>query len=124
MKNKKEKIKDFGVKILKTTKAYKLLSVKADGELSPLFIDKKQKVKTGEWVHAKSVPTDGFQLRSGWHSCVKPSAPHLTEKGRQWFHIEICNYKKFKKSKTQGGIWYVSEWMKVGKPVKSKIKIN
>jgi hypothetical protein len=112
------KKKDLGIPISKTKNAYKLLSIKkTEGGLYPLFIDKKSSIPIGEWIKAKSLPTDGFRLRSGWHSCMEPNAPHLTEKNRKWFRVEICNYKEFDRPDAQGKKWYVSEWIKILKPV-------
>lgn len=119
MERKINKEIDDGIKISKTRKAYKLLTVKkTDNNLYPLFIDKKNRIPINEWIKAKSIPTPGFKIRSGWHSCQKPSAPHLSEKRRKWFLVEICNYKEYKRPSSQGGKWYISEWIKVIKQLK------
>lgn len=38
-------------------KAYKLLRVRRDGSLGPLFINKQQKIIVGNWMEAEDHPT-------------------------------------------------------------------
>ena len=71
---------------------YKLFSLKKDGSIGPLFINKRQRVKIGEWVDAECHPTKGFAVRSGWHVCSEKNAPHLSKKGRVWCRVKIVDY--------------------------------
>ena len=47
--------------------AYKLLRIRKDGSIGPLFINQKQRVPIGEWLDAEDHPTSGFAHRPGWH---------------------------------------------------------
>lgn len=53
--------------------AYKLIRKLKDGSLSPLFINKKQRIPIGIWLDAESHPTNGFAYRKGWHCTVQKS---------------------------------------------------
>ena len=46
-------------------KAYKLLRMKKDGKLYPLFINKTIATPIGEWMEAECHPTKGFAVRQG-----------------------------------------------------------
>ena len=57
---------------------YKLFEMDKDGNLFPLFIDKKKQVPIGEWVHAEFTPAKSFAPRGGWHiGADVPDAPWL-----------------------------------------------
>lgn len=43
--------------------AYKLFRELKDGSISPLFINKKLRLKLNEWLTAESHPTKGFVFR-------------------------------------------------------------
>lgn len=94
-------------------KAYKLFRSMKDGSISPLFINKKQRLKLDIWYKSECHPTKGFAVRQGWHCTSKPSAPHLSEKGRVWYEVEIEDYEEFKRPESQGGLWYIAHNMKV-----------
>lgn len=98
-------------------RAYKLMRVRKDGTLGPLFIDARLRIPIGKWLRSKNVPTKGFAVRPGWHCVAKPYAPHLTEKGRCWFAIEITDYKEMMRPKSQGDLWYTAKRMRVLGPV-------
>jgi hypothetical protein len=85
--------------------AYKLLRVRKDGTLGPLFINKRQVIPIGEWLQAENHPTKGYAVRPGWHVCPQPFAPHLTDKGRVWVQVEIEDYLEFTRPASQGGMW-------------------
>lgn len=103
----------------KKIKAYKLFRIMKDGTIAPLFIDKKARLPLGQWTKAeKGNHTKGYVYRPFWHCTRSPKAPHLSEKGRAWFEVEIKNYTKFKKPEHQGGIWYLADDIKVIKQVK------
>ncbi len=131
----------------KTVKAYKLFRTlkTRPGELFPLFIGKSTATPVGEWISAEHIPTKGYAPRSGWHTGVLPTAPHLMKKdgtmqeGRVWAEVEIPadvdwqtkadsrktkdirgevpegGNYKFKTSKLQGGAWFISGAIKVNK---------
>ena len=57
---------------------YKLFEMDKEGNLFPLFIDKKKKIPVGEWIHAEFTPTKSFAPRGGWHiGADVPDAPWL-----------------------------------------------
>ncbi len=93
--------------------AYKLFRIKKDGTITSLFINKSEKLEVGKWIRAKSYPTKGFKVRAGWHSTPKPIAPHLSMKGRKWFKVVIKNVRQEKRPENQGGLWFVSGWLKI-----------
>jgi len=96
--------------------AYKLLRVRRDGTLGPLFINRKQVIPIGEWIRAGNHPTKGYAHRPGWHSAEKPIAPHLSTKGRAWYRCSIDIYSVSFRPKCQGNRWYISKWIKIEGP--------
>lgn len=95
-------------------RAYKLFRKMADGQLAPLFINAKQRIKFGEWLPAENHPTKGFAARAGWHCGLLPKADHLSSNRRVWAEIEVGNdYYEFKRPKNQGGMWIIAESIKV-----------
>jgi len=94
-------------------KAYKLFRVLKSGEITSLFINKKERLKLNEWLVAESFPTKGFKLRPYWHCTSKPEAPHLSNKGRVWMEVEMDGYEEFKRPAVQGGIWYLADKIKI-----------
>jgi hypothetical protein len=94
-------------------KAYKLLNVRADGTIGPLFINRRQRIPIGEWIRAEDHPTKGYAHRPGWHTTSRPEAPHLTEEGRSWYEVEVLGVTKFDRPQSQGGTWFIAEHMKV-----------
>lgn len=91
--------------------AYKLLRLRADGSLGPLFINRRQRIPVGEWLEAESHPTKGFAIRPGWHCCDKPLAPHLSKKGRVWALVHIMDETPHQRPESQGGLWFTASWM-------------
>ena len=94
-------------------KAYKLVSLKKDGKIGSLFINKKARLPMDVWMKAEDHPTKGYKHRKGWHCLPRPHAPHLTEKGRTWVEVEIKNYRCFKRPESQGGHWLLAQNMKI-----------
>lgn len=94
-------------------KAYKLVRKMKDGSLAPLFINKKFRLKFGEWMQSENHPTKGFAVRQGWHCCFKPVAPHLSEKDRVWIEVEVEDYESYSRPESQGGSWILADKMKV-----------
>ena len=93
--------------------AYKLLRVKKDGNITPLFINKSFNIPIGEWLQAESHPTKGYAFRPYWHCTSEPTAPHLSMKDRKWFLVEIEDFEEYARPKSQGGIWYLANKIKV-----------
>lgn len=93
--------------------AYKLFRQRKDGTLGPLFIDRKLRIPPNKWMKAKAVPTKGFAFRPGFHCCEKPKAPHLSMEGRVWCKVKIKGFTEYIRPKTQGGLWYTANRLKV-----------
>ena len=93
--------------------AYKLFRLKRDNKLSSLFINKKEILPLNKWLKAKKYPTKGFAVRPGWHSTHYPNAPHLSMKDRVWCEVEIKDFEEVKRPESQGGLWYLSKWLKI-----------
>lgn len=109
------------IKIEKPKKAYKLFRRKrSNGDITSLFINKKEGLEVGTWLKAEDFKTKGFAHRPGWHASHAPETPHLDEKDREWWEVEICNWKTLKRPQAQGGTWYLSEWIRLIKPVSPK----
>lgn len=96
-------------------KAYKLVRLRKDGTMGPLFINPRQRLRIGEWLPAENHPTPGFKVRPGWHCVSKPLAPHLSERGRVWVEISIKEWERHVRSKHQGGVWYTAKQMRVNR---------
>lgn len=92
---------------------YKLLRLRANGTMGPLFINKRQVIPFGQWLKAEDHPTKGFQHRPGWHAAPEPYAPHLSTKGRVWCEVELRGVRLIKRPKAQGNAWYLATQMKV-----------
>lgn len=92
---------------------YKLVRELKDGSLSPLFINRKQRIPIGIWLDAEEHPTNGFAIRKGWHCTLKPIAPHLSKKNRVWVEVEIDDIELYDRPKSQGGTWVLAQKMKV-----------
>lgn len=97
--------------------AYKLLRVRRDKSLGPLFINRHQVIPLNVWLKSKPHPTAGFKYRPYYHCAPAPFAPHLTVKNRVWMKVEISDYTEFPRPHIQGGAWLLANWMKVIGPV-------
>lgn len=101
-------------------KAYKLLRMKKDGKLYPLFINKTKETPIGKWMVAECHPTKGFAVRQGWHCCFKPIAPHLkmqlsNGEQRVWVECEVEDWQSYDRPILQGGAWILAQKMKINK---------
>lgn len=99
-------------------KAYKLLRLKKDGKLYPLFIHKTHSTPIGIWMNAQCYPTKGFAVRKGWHCCFKPLAPHLKKilsngEQRVWVECEVEGWESYDRPESQGGAWILADRMKI-----------
>ena len=97
-------------------KAYKLLRVRRDGTLGPLFINRRQVIPMGEWLEAEDHPTPGYARRPGWHVAPRPHAPHLSTKGRVWMEVKVSGCRNLPRPASQGGLWWLAERMMVVGP--------
>lgn len=98
--------------------AYKLFRKRKDGSLSSLFINRKRKLPLNEWMECEDHPTKGFTHQPYWHCTSKPKAPHLSMKNREWYMVEIDNYKEINRPKNQGGKWLLAKKIKIIDKVK------
>ena len=94
-------------------KAFKLCRLLSDGNITPLFINKKQKLPFNVWMDAESHPTKGYAYRPYWHCTSLPIAPHLKKEGRVWVECEIEEYSEFIRPDSQGGKWYLAGKIKL-----------
>jgi hypothetical protein len=93
--------------------AYKLVRQLKDGQISPLFINKKLRIPFNEWLPAETThQVKGFAYRPGWHCTSEKSAPHLSMKGRVWCKVEISDYEIINRPESQGGVWYLAKQIK------------
>jgi hypothetical protein len=95
------------------TTAYKLLRLRKDGSLGPLFIDRKLRIPVNRWCKAKAVPTKGFAFRPGFHACANPVAPHLSKKDRVWCKVLLRGVTPHLRPDCQGGLWFTANHLKV-----------
>lgn len=91
---------------------------KKDGLLYPLFIHKQYSTPIGEWLQAQCYPTKGFAVRTGWHCCFKPLAPHLklqlsSGEQRVWVECEVEDWTSYDRPESQGGAWILAQRMKI-----------
>lgn len=94
-------------------KAYKLFRVLSNGQISPLFINKKLRIPISEWLNAECHPTKGFIVRPFWHCTSTPNAPHLSMKNRAWYEVEMDDYTEYVRPSNQGGLWFLANKIKV-----------
>lgn len=93
--------------------AYKLVRLRKNGTLGPLFINRKQIFPINIWMPAEDHFTKGYSHRPGWHVTRNPYAPHLSKKGRVWVKVEVKDFEEIVRPENQGGIWWLAKWMKV-----------
>lgn len=94
-------------------RAFKLLRVRRDGSLGPLFINRRARIAEGVVLAAEAHRTKGYAFRPGWHCLASPEAPHLTDRGRVWCEVEIEDFVPFSRPASQGGVWYLAQRMRV-----------
>ena len=94
---------------------FKLFRLRKDGTLGPLFINRKLRVPIGVWLEAEEHRTKGYAFRPGWHACISPFAPHLSEVGRVWAECELNGVSYEQRPASQGGKWLLARHLKVRK---------
>lgn len=92
---------------------YKLLRMRKDGSLGPLFINARQRIPLGEWLLAEEHPTKGYAFRPGWHATLQPHAPHLSTRGRVWCRVSLLGVASYPRPESQGGTWLLATYMRV-----------
>lgn len=99
-------------------RVYKLFRKRKDGTLGPLFINARLRVPVGQWLDAECHPTKGYSVREGWHSALRPYAPHLKDgpaSGRVWCQCSVIGNKFYERPESQGGTWVLSDALWVEK---------
>ena len=97
--------------------AYKLLSMRKDGSLGPLFINKRQRIKIGVWYNAEPHRKKGYAFRPGWHAFfTMDGASHLKKKikreKRVWVKCEVMDFVFYDRPVNQGQ-WILAQKLKV-----------
>ena len=96
--------------------AYKLVRLLKDGNITPLFINKKKRLPLNEWMEAeKNHHQKGFKYRPFWHCTEKQHAPHLSMKNRVWVELEMKDYTEYIRPESQGGKWFLANNIKINK---------
>jgi hypothetical protein len=93
--------------------AYKLCRQLKSGEITSLFINKKNRLPFNQWLEAECHPTKGFKERPFWHCTHFPVAPHLSMKGRVWVKLEMEDFEIFERPASQGGQWFLAKKIKL-----------
>jgi hypothetical protein len=94
--------------------AYKLMRLRKDGTVGPLFINRRLRIPLNTWMTAEDHPTRGFAHRPGFHCTAKPIAPHLKlSSDRVWYAVEIADFTTFERPQAQGGIWLLAQRMRL-----------
>ena len=100
-------------------RAYKLLRLRGDGTLGPLFVGRRLVILTGQLYKARAdLPHPGLAHRPGFHCCASMSAPHIklrlaTGERRVWCEVDIGGYAEHRRPASQGGLWYTADTMRV-----------
>src|ERR1039458_4683931 len=92
---------------------FKLLRIRKDGTLGPLFINRNLVLEPGKTYQAEPHRTKGYAFRPGFHICSRKSAPHLSKKGRVWARVSFQDYTSHLRPISQGGLWYTAKVMKI-----------
>jgi len=96
---------------MKPVLVYKLLRVRKDLSLGPLFINCRQRIEPGKWLKAEAHRRKGYAFRPGWHCTMTPHAPHLSMKGRVWFTVLVRDFETYTRPAAQGGKWILAQNM-------------
>jgi len=96
--------------------AYKLMRLGKDGKVYPLFINRKEPTRFGAVLKAECFPTKGFAIRTGWHCCFTPYAPHLKEElasgeRRVWVEVKVKDWESYDRPASQGNAWILAQNM-------------
>ena len=101
-------------------KAFKLLRLRADGTLGPLFVGRGLVLRVGETCSARAdLPHPGLAHRPGFHCTAEPRAPHIklrlkNGERRVWCEVRLTGWvTPHMRPECQGGLWYTAEKMKI-----------
>lgn len=101
-------------------KAYKLLRLRADGTLGPLFVGRGQVMRPrGTYAARADLPHPGLAHRPGFHCTAKPRAPHIklrlkNGERRVWCEVRLSGWvTPHLRPECQGGLWYTAERMQI-----------
>ena len=103
--------------------AYKLLRLRKDGTLGPLFVGRDLVIPISRTIQAQDdLPHPGLAHRPGFHCCANMFAPHIklelkNGEKRVWCLVTIDNYEKLNRPESQGGLWYIARTMRVNRIV-------
>ena len=101
--------------------AYKLLKLRKNGTLGPLFINARQVIPLNQWIPAEEGHhKKGFAYRPGWHASTQPTAPHLTMKNRVWCKVLVKDFVELHRPESQGGLWLLASYINVLEILKTK----
>lgn len=78
-----------------------------------MCLSARAELPVGEWLEAEAHKKKGFAFRPGWHTTAQPHAPHIKMDGKEWWEVEIEDFYEFKRPESQGGIWYISNKIKI-----------
>ena len=102
-------------------KAYKLLRLRKDGTLGPLFVGRRSVFRVGDRLAAEfNLPHPGLAHRPGFHCCAEPRAPHIKRvlkngERRVWCEVRIYGVTRHDRPECQGGVWYTALHMEIVK---------
>lgn len=104
--------------------AFKLLRMRKDRTLGPLFFDRDKTYPLNLWLQAShsAKGPKGFAFRPGFHCCLNRKAPQLklrlaTGEVRIWCTVLISNFSRLSRPESQGGMWFVAEKMFILTPL-------
>jgi len=100
--------------------AYKLLRLRKDGSLGPLFVGRRLRMEVGQEYRARTdLPHPGLAHRPGFHCCAAPRAPHIrlrlrSGEVRVWCEVSLSGWiNEHRRPDCQGGLWFTAEKMKI-----------
>lgn len=95
---------------------YKLVRLRKDGTIGPLFFDATLRIPFGKWMWFKPLQKKRFCFRPGWHVLRERRAPHLSKRGRIWIKVEMKHYRRMEGSFVpKREIWFIAKRIKVVK---------
>lgn len=93
---------------------YKLMRMRKDGTLGPLFINRSQRIRPGKWLWYQDYYTRGYAHRPGWHALLEPHAPHLKLRSdRVWCRVDLQYVSEWETPGAYGHVWLLAKRMRV-----------
>ena len=90
-------------------KGFKVVTLRKNGTIGSLFINRRKVLPMGVWLDAEPHKTKGFAFRPLWHACHTMNAPHLSMKGRVWVSVDMEGVSTLSRCEAQGGEWVLAE---------------